>query len=73
MKKLSKLKLQNANFMHDYEMKIIVGGCTSGNTDNKCSYAGETIVCYGTCEEKNNCMECFESGRVTGKICKWNK
>lgn len=53
-------------------MKIIVGGCTSGNSDNECSYAGETIVCYGTCEEKNNCMECFESGRVTGSICKWN-
>lgn len=49
-------------------MKIIVGGCTSGNSDNECSYAGETIVCYGSCELNDNCLECVQSGRVTGRI-----
>ena len=75
MKKLSKLKLQDAKVMNDFEMKHVVGGYGTENSGTTCSYTcggkTETIPCYGDCKELTGGevgVKCVESGKDKGFI-----
>ncbi len=51
MKKLSRIKLQNAVQLESNEMKVIFGG--SGNNNGSCSGGGfNNPICSGECPDK---------------------
>lgn len=51
MKKLSKIKLQNAVVLENQEMKMIFGG--SGGNNGSCTGGGfNNTMCSGTCPDK---------------------